>query len=151
MTVSANAEELSAPFPSVDDQATANLLRERLALEGNGATSLGLLDDDGNRTEVTLTPAVSRLLADLLGHISQGNAVMLFPVGKMLTTQQAADILTLSRPYVISLLDKGEIAFSLTGRHRRIRAEDLFAYKQARDAAREAALDELAQLDANQL
>lgn len=56
------------------------------------------------------------------------------PFAAMLTTQEAVDILNVSRPYLITLLDEGEIAYSETGRHRPISAEDLLAYKQARIA-----------------
>ena len=88
---------------------------------------------------------------ELLRYIGQGDAVTLVPVSQMLTTQQAADILNVSRPFLVSLLEKGDIPHVTVGRHRRVKADDLFAYKKARDAKRSDALSELAELDAEHL
>ena len=61
----------------------------------------------------------------------------------MLTTQQAADLLNMSRPYLIRLIEKGDVAHSMVGRHRRLKAEDVFAYKAERDKIRSKAMDDL--------
>lgn len=83
------------------------------------------------------------LLRDLLAEMAQGNAVTVVPTHAELTTQEAANILNVSRPYLIKLLENGQIPFSRTGTHRRIRYRELMAYKQQRDEESEAALDEL--------
>lgn len=151
MTMPAYAEGLGGRLPSANEKAAANQLRQIIANAAADGASLRLLDENRKTAEVTLTPALSDMLMELLRHIGRGDAVTLVPVYKMLTTQQAADILNVSRPFLVSLLEKGEIEFSLVGRHRRIKAEHLFAYKKARDERRAAALSDLAAFDAELL
>jgi excisionase family DNA binding protein len=147
MTIPAFAEELGGRLPSKNDRAAANHLRRLLAAHMAGDANMRVLNDKPS-AEITLTPALSGLLMELLRHVGRGDAVTLVPVSQMLTTQQAADILNVSRPYLISLLDREEIRFTLVGRHRRIKAEDLFGYKTARDSNRSSALSALARDDA---
>jgi excisionase family DNA binding protein len=151
MTLPAFSEDFRTRLPSASDRAAANQLRKILAAQGEGVAKLRVLDADGRQSEITLTPALSALLLEVFRHIGRGDAVTLVPVNRMLTTQQAADILDVSRPFLISLLDKGEIEHVLVGRHRRIKADRLFAYKRARDERRSGALAELAELDAEHI
>ncbi|WP_313807360.1 helix-turn-helix domain-containing protein [Sphingobium sp.] len=149
MTMPAFAEEIGSRLPSAGEKDAANQLRKIIAAHAAGDAKLRLLEEgDKTPTEITLTPAMSQLLMELLRHIGKGDAVTLVPISQMLTTQQAADVLNVSRPYLISLLDRKEIAHTLVGRHRRVRAEDLFAYKRERDGQRSKALDDLAATDA---
>lgn len=78
--------------------------------------------------------------------LARGDAVTVVPVGKQLTTQQAADLLNVSRQYLVRLLDEGRIPHTKVNKHRRLRIEDVLEYKQKRDREREAGLDQLAEL-----
>jgi excisionase family DNA binding protein len=147
MTLPAFAQELGRRLPSADERAHAALLRKILASHMEDGSKITVYDDD-KPVEVVLGRPLSNLLMELLRHISSGDAVTLVPISEMLTTQQAADILNVSRPYLVKLLEKNVIRYTPVGRHRRIRADDLFAYKRRRDAERSAALDELAAIDA---
>ncbi len=94
--------------------------------------------------KVHLPTSAVQMLMDILVNISQGNAVQIVPVHAELTTQKAADILMVSRPYLVKLLDEGKIQFRKVGSHRRIRYCDLLRFKEAEERARHAVLDELA-------
>lgn len=147
MTVPANAQKLGDRLPSNTEREVANQLRKLIAAQRDGEAKLRILDADRQPAEIVLTEGLSDLLMEVLRHVGSGDAVTIVPVSQMLTTQQAADILNVSRPFLISLLEKEDIKFTTVGRHRRVRAEDLFAYKQSRDQKRSAALGDLAELD----
>ncbi len=94
--------------------------------------------------ELRLPSAVKTLLMHLLTEMSRGNAVTIIPIHAELTTQEAADFLNVSRPYLVGLLERGEIGFHHVGTHRRVKFQDLAAYKNKQELERETAMVELA-------
>ncbi|GAB4217112.1 MAG: hypothetical protein OHK0012_20780 [Synechococcales cyanobacterium] len=100
--------------------------------------------DDEPEEVVVIPMSAFRLLTDILTQMARGNAVTLMPVHTELTTQQAADLLNVSRPFLISLIENDKIPYRKVGTHRRIRFDDLMAYKQKIDNERLHTLEELA-------
>jgi excisionase family DNA binding protein len=92
-----------------------------------------------------LSASAVRLLIDIFGKIAAGNAVSIVPVNAELTTQQAADILNVSRAFLVSLLEHGDLPSHTVGTHCRVRYGDLMSYKRRDNVARHHALDELVQ------
>lgn len=105
-----------------------------------------IVGEDKSTHVVELPTMALRLLADILAELANGNAVKVVPVHTELTTQEAADLLNVSRPHLIKLLDEGAIAHHKTGKHRRVRFADLMTYKSKREEDRRRALEELVEL-----
>lgn len=97
-----------------------------------------------NEQVVRLPTSAVQLLMDILVNISMGNAVQVVPVHAEMTTQEAAELLMVSRPYLIKLLDEGKIEHRKVGSHRRVKYCDVLRYKEAQESSRKSALDELA-------
>ena len=103
--------------------------------------AIRLAEDE--RDVIELPFAAVRLLIDLLDEMSKGNAVSLIPMNAELTTQQAADLLNVSRGFIVKLLDNREIPYRMVGTHRRVLFNDLKAYEERTKRARLKALDQL--------
>ncbi|MBL7649619.1 MAG: helix-turn-helix domain-containing protein [Candidatus Hydrogenedentes bacterium] len=131
--------------PTKAEQALALESSQRLAAHKIGrhaSVRIQLVDDEAKET-ITMPRAVLELLRHALSEMAQGNAVTLIPTNAELTTQQAADLLNVSRPYVVKLLDEKKIPSRMVGKYRRLRFDDLMAYKQKDDDARAMILDQL--------
>lgn len=103
-----------------------------------------IFDDRNQAHQVELPTSALRLLVDILAELADGNAVQVVPVHAELTTQEAADLLNVSRPHLVKLLEDGVLPFHRTGKHRRVRFADLMQFKDARDEASAQAMADLA-------
>ena len=100
--------------------------------------------DDSRRVTAEVPREVFELFLQLLTELAQGRAVTIVPGNKEVTTQEAADLLNVSRPYFVQLLEEGRIPFRKVGTRRRVRFEDLMTFKNRDDAARRKVADALA-------
>lgn len=94
--------------------------------------------------KVTVPREAFDLFVRILAEMANGNAITIVPIHAELTTQQAADLMNVSRPFLVSLLETGKIAFRSVGTRRRIRCSDLIDYRRKEEAEAKQALDELA-------
>ena len=139
------------PVPSPTDAEVARTSSERLAAFLHKDRPLLLRVTGAHGHEAIELPAlVAPLLMEILRDIAAGSTVAVLRKEAELTTQQAADFLNVSRPFLIRLLEKGAVPFHKVGTHRRVRLHDVLQYKDETDTARRRALDELA-ADAQEL
>jgi excisionase family DNA binding protein len=95
---------------------------------------------------IALPESIFYMLERVAEVLARGDSITVVPVGREVTTQQAAGLLNVSRQYLVRLLDEGRMPFRKTGKHRRLRIEDVLAFKEKRDKDRRAGLRELSQL-----
>lgn len=130
--------------PSAQDAAIARVSGQLLSRYAHEKRLLTLRVTDADQdTPIELPPGAVALLMDILEAMAAGRGVTLLPESAELTTVQAAEMLNVSRPYLIKLLDNNAIPHRKVGKHRRIRIEDVMSYKTAIDRDREAVLDQL--------
>jgi excisionase family DNA binding protein len=133
--------------PTAADTALAKESGAKLAAHLGDAEGVRLQLKTGKKSEeLILPPSALRLLVGVLTELAQGNAVTLTPLRAELTSQQAADLLNVSRPHLVKLLDEGTIPSRKVGSHRRVLLTDLLAYRKEFEAKRHEALDELVAL-----
>ncbi|HHL7586577.1 DNA-binding protein [Klebsiella quasipneumoniae] len=106
---------------------------------------IAIQDEQDVTHQIELPTSSLTLLMSILGELAAGNAVQVVPVHAELTTQEAANILNVSRPHMVKLLEEGKLPFHKTGRHRRVLFADLMKYKEQRDDESTHALRELAE------
>lgn len=130
--------------PIIATESEQPVLRKIEHILRHGECEPKLIAPDGE--EIPLPESLASILHEIVSQLTHGNAVRVASIHEELTTQEAADILNVSRPYLIKLLEEGTIPFVKTGTHRRIRFSDLMKYKRYRDAERTRAINEIARI-----
>ena len=131
--------------PSKEDVELARASGQRLAPLARRGRPLTLrVRDAGQEETIELPAGAVKLLQAILEDMASGRAVTIVPQNAELTTQQVADFLNVSRPFLVQLLDQQKLPFRLVGTHRRIRFEDVLRFKESIDADRRKVLDQLA-------
>ena len=137
-------------LPSAEEIALAKLSSQELSavLEANGdVQNFSVVGKDGETHSVQLPASAVKLMIEVLTQLGQGNSVNITPIHAELTTQEAADMLNMSRPTFIKLLDSGDLPYARTGNRRKVAFVDVMQYKRQLDEQRLATLDELSALD----
>ena len=132
------------PDETIIAQESSRRLARFVATRRKRSLQLRIQPEDAPEESVSIPESAFRLLNDILTQMAKGNAVTLIPIHAELTTQQAANILNVSRPYLVEQLEKGVIPHRKVGTHRRILFKDLMEYKETLDRNRLKTLDELA-------
>lgn len=141
-------ELLDIKKPTKEEQRTALESYNTLAASIDQLrTDFPEIEIEENEERIRIPISALKFLARILKEISQGNPVSIVPIATEITTQAAAELLGCSRPHVVKLLESGKIPFNTVGKHRRIRYDDLVAYKKEMKAMQRKKLQELMGLD----
>lgn len=142
-----NAKPNIVHLPTQPEMEAAKLSSRMLSKYADvDRVQMSLRGSNGTAEDLVLPGPVLQLLLDILSEMAKGNAISLVPIHHELSTQEAANLLNVSRPHLVSLLEKNELPFRKVGAHRRVMAKDVLDYKTRIDAQRSNALDELTAL-----
>lgn len=146
------AKELKPSIPTSQDKAmafesTRQLMKFLQSSKVKTNSPVRVSAGSGGRSDVEISVPVMalRLFVEVLSEMSKGNAITILPLHAELTTQEAAEFLNVSRPFLIQLLDDQKVPFRKVGKHRRVLVEDLLRFKENLDAERRKVLDKIAQ------
>lgn len=123
--------------------ATPMIAKMLKSYQQNGDSNAAITLSAHGGEQIVLPKRALELLMHVMSEVAQGNTITLIPNHAELSTQQAADILNVSRPYLVKLLESGEMPFHKKGTHRRVLSSDVQNYKAKIDAKRMDALDKL--------
>jgi len=152
LTMPITLDELQDAVPptAADSQLaleSSRRLTQLLAAEPKKSLRVRIEPENEPEESISIPVTAFRLLNSILTEMAKGNAVTLIPVHAELTTQQAAHLLNVSRPFLIEQLEKAVIPYRMVGTHRRIKFQDLLEYKLTMDRNRLSALEELSAID----
>lgn len=136
-------------IPSDQEIALAEKSQKVLSnsLDENESLTLRLVKRGKEVDNILLPKSALKLLLAILSQMAKGNAVTLMPIHAELTTQEAADLLNVSRPFLVTLLTNGKIPFRKVGTRRRVLARDILKYKENIDQKRLKTLEKMAEQD----
>lgn len=144
MSLAFREENVTMPTPHDIEAALRSSKELASLLPKSGEEDIQFIVKRGKQEFVLVIPAGAvRLLLNILTQMSEGNAVTLIPINAELTTQEAADLLHVSRPFLVRLLEQGDIPYHKVGTHRRIKLTELLAYKKKMEAESRKAREEL--------
>ncbi|MDD5463079.1 MAG: helix-turn-helix domain-containing protein [Methylococcales bacterium] len=138
---SSNIVHLPTPQEAEEAKLTSRALSK---YAHNERLHLKIASNNSESDDLILPGYAINLLLDILTEMSKGNAITVMPIHAELSTQETAELLNVSRPHLVDLLEQGKIPFRKVGTHRRVLAKDVFDYKQRIDKDHLKALDELA-------
>ena len=142
-----NARQNIVHLPTQPEMEAAKVSSRMLSKYADAdRVQMSLRGSNGQAEDLVLPGPVLQLLLDILSEMAKGNAISLVPIHHELSTQEAANLLNVSRPHLVGLLEKGELPHRKVGAHRRVMAKDVLDYKSRIDDLRKAALDELTAL-----
>jgi excisionase family DNA binding protein len=149
-SLAVNFEELHEP--STEDIAAASIAARAMSRLDRGSPSVsfvpqGIDGDAANVEPISLPASIFRMIVNMLVEMGNGNAVAIVPVNAELTTQQAADLLNVSRPHLVKLLDQKALDYRMVGTHRKLKAREVLNYRTKTAFARSESLKKMVALD----